>query len=66
MIKFINLNHIITETDSPYLAPEPYRGKQNSPINIPIIVQEIAKQKNVDIKEVETKIENNVKELFQI
>ena len=66
VIKFINLNHIITETDSPYLAPEPYRGKQNSPINIPIIVQEIAKQKNVDIKEVETKIENNVKELFQI
>lgn len=66
VIKFIDLNHIITETDSPYLAPEPYRGKQNSPINIPIIVQEIAKQKNVDIKEVETKIENNVKELFQI
>ena len=66
VIKFINLNHIITETDSPYLAPEPYRGKQNSPINIPIIVQEIAKQKNVYIKEVETKIENNVKELFQI
>ena len=66
VIKFIDLNHIITKTDSPYLAPEPYRGKQNSPINIPIIVQEIAKQKNVDIKEVETKIENNVKELFQI
>lgn len=66
VIKFIDLNHIITETDSPYLAPEPYRGKQNSPINISIIVQEIAKQKNVDIKEVETKIENNVKELFQI
>ena len=66
VIKFIDLNHIITETDSPYLAPEPYRGKQNSPINIPIIVQKIAKQKNVDIKEVETKIENNVKELFQI
>lgn len=41
-------------------------AKQNSPINISIIVQEIAKQKNVDIKEVETKIENNVKELFQI
>lgn len=66
VIKSLNLKHIVTETDSPYLAPEPYRGKQNSPINIPIIAEEIAKQKNIDIKEVERKIENNVKELFQI
>lgn len=66
VIKSIDLKYIITETDSPYLAPEPYRGKQNCPVNIPIIVEEIAKQKNVDIKEVELKIENNVKELFQI
>ena len=66
VIKSLDLKHIVTETDSPYLAPEPYRGKQNSPINIPIIAEEIAKQKNIDIKEVERKIENNVKELFQI
>ncbi len=39
----IPLNRIVTETDSPYLAPTPYRGKRNEPAYIPLIIEQLAK-----------------------
>lgn len=58
VVKEINIKDITLETDSPYLAPEPYRGKQNSPQYIPIIASKIAELKEIDleiVKEVTTK-----------
>lgn len=53
VINNIGLEYILLETDSPYLAPEPYRGWTNEPAYIPIIASKIAALKGVSISEVE-------------
>lgn len=62
----IPLDKILLETDSPYLAPVPYRGKRNSSLYIPYIVEEIAAIKGVATKEVEDITMANAKKLFGI
>ncbi len=52
VINNIDLEYILLETDSPYLAPEPYRGKINEPAYIPIIASKIAALKGVSISDV--------------
>ncbi len=64
VVKYLPLDCIVTETDSPYLSPEPYRGKTNTPENIPIIVDCISKLKGVDIQTVTTTLYNNALEIF--
>ena len=44
------IDQFMIETDSPYLAPVPLRGRQNTPSNLPIIGQFIAEQREVDLK----------------
>lgn len=66
VVKEIDLKDITLETDSPYLAPTPYRGKQNSPEYIPLIAEKIAEIKNITKEEVGKTTTNNVKELFNI
>jgi len=44
------LDQMVLETDSPYLTPVPYRGKQNSPYYLPFIAKKIAEIKNIDIE----------------
>lgn len=66
VVKEIDLKDITLETDSPYLAPTPYRGKQNSPEYIPIIAQKIAEIKGITKEEVGKITTNNIKELFNI
>lgn len=64
VIKNINLEYILLETDSPYLTPEPYRGKKNSSCYIPLIADVIAEIKNIDRSLVETMTTNNANGLF--
>lgn len=52
-VEFIPLDRIVVETDSPYLAPEPNRGKRNNSLNLPYIIEEIAALKQVTREEVE-------------
>lgn len=52
VLPFIDLSNIVLETDSPYLAPIPYRGKRNEPANLPLIAQRIADLKQTTAKEV--------------
>lgn len=52
VVKMLPLDHILLETDSPFLAPEPYRGQKNEPFNILYVAQEIAKIKNISVEEV--------------
>lgn len=66
VIKNIDLEYIILETDSPYLTPEPYRGKRNEPMYIPIIGKRVADIKGLDIKEVERLTTDNARRLFDI
>ncbi len=66
VIKEIDLNYIILETDSPYLTPVPFRGKKNDPSKIIEIAQFIAELKNVELKEVARITNGNIKRLFDI
>ena len=66
VISSISLKNIVLETDSPYLAPEPYRGTLNSSKNIPLIAQEVAKSLGVDISDVEQITSENAKKLFNL
>lgn len=66
VVEETDLKYLVSETDSPYLTPHPYRGKENGPKYIPLIVEEIANIKNISVSEVEKQIEINVKELFGV
>ena len=65
-VDYIPLEKILLETDSPYLAPEPNRGKRNSSLNIPYIAQEIAQLKGVTYEEVVQVTEENARRLFRL
>ena len=52
VIESVDLNKIVLETDSPYLAPVPHRGKRNEPSYIPLIAERIAELKNIELGEV--------------
>ena len=60
----IPLERMLLETDCPYLAPVPYRGKRNSSLYIPYIAQEIANLRGISYEEVVAQTEQNAKELF--
>ena len=64
VIKNIDLEYILLETDSPYLSPEPFRGKLNSPSNIPIIVNKICEFKEIDFSFVSKVTTDNANRLF--
>lgn len=66
VIENIPIESIVLETDSPYLSPEPYRGKPNSPKNIPIIAEKISEIKKISTKDVEKITYNNVIRLFDL
>ncbi len=66
VVSKIDLKYLLTETDSPYLAPHPFRGQENEPKNIAIIVEEIAKIKNISVETIEKTMEENVKNLFGV
>lgn len=64
VIKHIPMEYILLETDSPYLTPEPYRGKINTPANVRIVSQKIAEIKEIDVEEVIETTSNNANALF--
>lgn len=66
VVSEISLDHIVLETDSPYLAPEPYRGKTNFPQNIKIVAQCLRKLKEVSLEEVTEKTTFNVNKIYNL
>jgi TatD DNase family protein len=64
VIKDISLNHIVLETDSPYLTPVPYRGKRNESSYLKIIAEKIAEVKNISLEEVAETTTNNAEQIF--
>lgn len=65
-VDYIPMERILLETDSPYLSPVPYRGKRNSSLNLPYVVQEIAQIKGISEEQVMEITCRNAKELFKI
>lgn len=66
VIQNIDLKDILLETDSPYLTPEPFRGKKNNPSNVYYVAKRIAEIKNISVEEVIETTKNNAIELFDI
>ena len=64
VIKSVDLKYIVLETDSPYLTPEPYRGKRNEPKYIKIIMEKICDIKGIEYKDLCDTIRTNVFGLF--
>lgn len=64
--KEIALEHLLIETDAPYLAPHPYRGKRNEPSLVPLVAEEIARLKGISVDEVAKATADNAKKLFRL
>jgi len=64
VIKEIDLKHLVLETDSPYLAPVPFRGKRNESSYLKYIARKLAEIKNVSPEEVALQTTKNAEEVF--
>jgi len=64
-VRQVPLSRIILETDCPYLAPVPYRGKVNEPKYVNWVAQKIAELKNIPLQEIEEQTNKNVFSLFK-
>ena len=65
VVQMAPMERILLETDSPYLAPVPYRGKRNSSLYLPYVVREIAELKGISEEEVIETTEKNAVRLFR-
>ncbi len=66
IIKMVPIDRILIETDSPYLSPEPLRGKRNDSRNVKLIAKKIADVKNITLEEVATETYNNAIKIFEL
>ena len=66
IINMVPDDKILIETDSPYLSPEPYRGRRNDSRNVKYIAQKVANAKNLDLMEIAEQTIKNTKKLFNI
>jgi TatD DNase family protein len=64
--KEIPLDKLLIETDCPYLAPHPYRGKRNEPAYVKLVAEQIAELKGLSLAEVSMATTENAKKLFGI
>ena len=66
VVEGIDLEYLLLETDSPYLTPEPYRGKRNEPSNTLYVAQKIAEIKGIEVDKVIEKTAQNAIEQFDL
>ena len=66
IVKRVNIKRLLLETDCPYLAPTPFRGKRNEPAYLEYTIAEIAAIKNLSIEEVDEVTTKNAIELFKL
>lgn len=64
VVEAVDLKHLVLETDAPYLAPMPYRGKTNHPDYLLLIAKKIAEIKKISVEEVVEVTTQNSKDVF--
>jgi TatD DNase family protein len=64
--RFVPLDRCLIETDSPYLAPVPYRGKTNSPAYVPYVARQIAELKSLSVETIAEATSRNFERLFKL
>jgi TatD DNase family protein len=65
-VKRIPLEHIVLETDAPYLAPVPHRGQRNESAFLPLVAAKVAELKGLSFEEVEAATTHNAETLYRI
>ena len=66
IVKEVSLENLVLETDSPYLAPHPFRGKPNEPKHIPLVAEKIAEIREISLEKVAKITSNAAQEFFGI
>ena len=66
VVEYIPLDYIVLETDCPYLAPTPYRGKRNSSLFLPYVIEAISEIKGISREEVEQVTWENANRLYKL
>lgn len=66
IVKQLDLKDILLETDSPYLTPEPFRGKKNKPSNVYYVAQKISELKNISLENVLSITSKSAQEKFDL
>ncbi|MDD6272914.1 MAG: TatD family hydrolase [bacterium] len=66
LIEKIGINDLVLETDSPYLSPEPFRGKQNNPYNVYYVLNKIFEITGIDKNKILEVTNNNITSIFDI
>ncbi len=66
VMEAVSLEHVVLETDAPYLAPVPFRGKKNEPSYLKYVVEKLSTIKNISIEEVGAITTKNAEQLFSI
>jgi TatD DNase family protein len=66
VIETIGLSNVILETDAPYLAPVPYRGKRNEPSYIKLVAEKLSSLCNLAVEEIAELTTENAKKLFKL
>lgn len=66
VLPHVGLQHLVLETDAPYLAPMPHRGKRNEPAYVPIVAQRVADLKQVSLAEVARQTTQNAQQLLSV
>ena len=64
VVSFVPMDRMLIETDSPYLAPVPFRGRTNSPAYVPFVAQQIATVRGMSVPEVAEATSRNFERLF--
>src|SRR5699024_10743839 len=64
--EMIPLDRLLIETDAPFLAPHPYRGKRNEPAYVKLVAEEIAHLRNLTYEELATMTTENAKRIFKV
>lgn len=65
-VKIVPIEKLLIETDAPFLAPEPYRGKTNEPAYVTEVAKKIAEITNTDLEEMAEKTTANAEKLFSV
>ncbi|HHV78590.1 MAG TPA: TatD family hydrolase [Firmicutes bacterium] len=64
VVKRVPLSRLLVETDCPYLAPEPFRGKRNEPAYVRLVAEKIAELRGINIEELAARTTANARGLF--
>lgn len=65
MAAYVPADRILIETDSPYLAPVPFRGKTNTPAYVPYVAKQVAEVRGMTVEAVAALTSRNFDQLFQ-